>query len=109
VWSLPWCGFDPSPGNFHIPQVQPKQMNKKKHIVVDFSFPFFLHKKKKKKANHSFTRIVDAMALKSSITLILHLMNLRAKHPHPTQGDLQLFVFWVLGQTSSSHLWNLME
>ena len=30
LWSLLWCGFDPWPGNFHLPWVQPK---KKKRAI----------------------------------------------------------------------------
>ena len=27
LWLLLWCGFDPWPGNFHMPQVWPKNQN----------------------------------------------------------------------------------
>jgi len=35
LWLLLWCGFDPWPGTFHMPQVWPKERkNERKKEVV---------------------------------------------------------------------------
>ena len=35
VLSLLWCGFDPRPGNFCMPQARPKKKNpKQKHFIM---------------------------------------------------------------------------
>ena len=47
---LPWFGFDPRPGNFHMPQMQPKKKEKKdkeKKIKKEFSKVAFIKSKKR--------------------------------------------------------------